>query len=68
MLIRYPDDNRMQLLAEQYPESVVQLLKSYISHCSNSSAPSPSHPMQLLDLQVVRTALGVLINASYTSS
>ena len=56
------DENRGSLLEAGFPQTVVSLLEGY----ADSVKPDESGPINLpvVDLQVVKTAIGVLLNTS----
>ena len=57
------DDNRAALLEVGFPQAVMSLLEGYAE-----SIPSPPNgtplPLPISHLKVVRTSIGVLLNAS----
>ncbi|KAJ4488004.1 hypothetical protein J3R30DRAFT_3280675 [Lentinula aciculospora] len=57
------DDNRTSLLDAGFPQTLVSLLEAYTNSIDPSSEWQPL-PLSLPHLKVVRTALGVLLNAS----
>lgn len=57
------DENRGQLLEAGLPQAMVSLLEGY----AETIPPEPHSrplPLSIADLKVVRTAIGVLLNAS----
>ncbi|KDQ61324.1 hypothetical protein JAAARDRAFT_82449, partial [Jaapia argillacea MUCL 33604] len=58
------DENRSLLLDAGFPQAVLSLLESYADLISPTRPYSEPLPLSLLDLKVVRTAIGVLLNAS----
>lgn len=58
----YADENRNYLLEAGFPQRVVSLLEGY----AESLKPEQSEPLPLSipDLKIVKTSIGVLLNAS----
>lgn len=57
------DDNRSYLLEAQLPQAILSLLEGYADAVPVLPAASP-FPLSAIHLKVVRTAIGVLLNAS----
>lgn len=57
------DDNRASILDVGLPQALVSLLEAYTESVDFSSGSKPL-PLSLSHLKVVRTAVGVLLNAS----
>jgi len=63
MLTVYLDENRGHLLEAGFPQAVSTIIDKYVN---SLSPPSPSEPVQLSleQLNVIKTAIGVLLNSS----
>lgn len=63
LIFSHPDENRAALLEVGFPQSVMSLLEGYAE-----TIPSPpdatSLPLSIPHLKIVRTSIGVLLNAS----
>jgi len=57
------DENREYLLEAGLPRALVSLLEAYVESFPSSTSAKPL-PLPILDLKVIRTAIGVLLNAS----
>lgn len=57
------DENRSYLLEAGFPQTVVALLEGY----AESAKPDDTAPLAIsvADLKIVKTAIGVLLNASF---
>ena len=60
---RVTDDNRGHLLEAGLPQAIVSLLEGYSEHVV-PPLRQPPLPLSILHLKVIRTAVGVLLNAS----
>ena len=60
---RVTDDNRGHLLEAGLPQAIVSLLEGYSEHVV-PPLRQPPLPLPILHLKVIRTAVGVLLNAS----
>ncbi|KAJ3966937.1 hypothetical protein EV361DRAFT_933110 [Lentinula raphanica] len=58
------DANRASILNAEFPQALVSLLQAYTESFDNSSESQKPLPLSLPHLKVVRTAVGVLLNAS----
>lgn len=56
------DDNREYLLEAGFPQAVISLLEGYAE--SIPLTPTGHLPLSISDIKIVKTAIGVLLNAS----
>ena len=59
----HSDQNRGQLLEAGFPQATVSLLEGYADQLPAGSQFNPL-PLAILHLQVIRTAIGFLLNSS----
>ena len=59
----HPDQNRGQLLEAGFPQATVSLLEGYAEHLPTKPQVIPL-PLSPLHLQVIKTAIGFLLNSS----
>ncbi|KAI0316683.1 hypothetical protein OF83DRAFT_1193499 [Amylostereum chailletii] len=57
------DPNRGQLLDAEFPQSIVHMLEGYLESIPHEYSGKPL-PLSIPDLKVVKTSIGVLLNAS----
>ncbi|EKM55405.1 uncharacterized protein PHACADRAFT_256013 [Phanerochaete carnosa HHB-10118-sp] len=59
------DENRSYLLEAGFPQTVLALLEGYAESVKPSLAGIDPLPLSIADLKIVKTAIGVLLNASF---
>ena len=59
------DENRGYLLEAGFPQTVLALLEGYAEYVKPDQAGIDPLPMSIADLNIVKTAIGVLLNASF---
>ncbi|GJE87202.1 hypothetical protein PsYK624_032850 [Phanerochaete sordida] len=59
------DENRSYLLEAGFPQTVLALLEGYAENVKPEQAGIDPLPMSIADLKIVKTAIGVLLNASF---
>ncbi|KIP09107.1 hypothetical protein PHLGIDRAFT_103348 [Phlebiopsis gigantea 11061_1 CR5-6] len=59
------DDNRSHLLEAGFPQTVLALLEVYADSVNPTHPSREPLPLSIADLKIVKTAIGVLLNASF---
>lgn len=59
------DENRSHLLEAGFPQTVLALLETYAESVNSKHPSNEPLPMSIADLKVIKTAIGVLLNASF---
>ena len=58
------DENRGHLLEAGFPQEIVLLLEGYAGTIPKNTSPEEPLPLTIPHLNIVKTAIGVLLNAS----
>jgi hypothetical protein len=62
-LTSFTDENRAALLEARFPQAVIALLEAYAETIPSPPTGEPL-PLTLANLGIIRTCVGVLLNAS----
>ena len=64
-LLHFIDENRGHLLEAGFPQEIVLLLEGYAATIpKNTTSPQEPLPLTIPHLKIVKTAVGVILNAS----
>ncbi|KZV72901.1 hypothetical protein PENSPDRAFT_628040 [Peniophora sp. CONT] len=57
------DENRQRLLDVEFPQAIVSLLEAYVNLNQSATYATPQ-PLSIPELKVIKTSMGVLVNAT----